>query len=278
MKIVDSASFFLDHYKADTKFLKEYYNKYNNIFSEYFKYHCKDSEERQLQSLHKYSLSTLKKVHDNIIPVIKETVNTYNTLYRIAFPIDVNLIIGQYGSNAYTHRQIIPNITFALERLSPNKNYLKVIVAHEFGHAVHNILTDQVGYDWSEMQWDNPLIWLYQEGIATHFSRKISPNLPPHTYFSYNDEGADWLAFCKENKSKIKQQFTLDLTNEKINDVFYEWFSIRGGEKFGHNRLGYFIGDLFVQEQIQSFGEMKTITFWKETQFIDYVRKWLQDN
>jgi len=57
--------------------------------------------------------------------------------------------------------------------------------------------------------------------------------------------------------------------------MFREWFSINGGEKFGHSRLGYFLGDMFFQSQIKKSCEIKAIIAWKEFNFEEQVKDWL---
>ncbi|MFD2446498.1 hypothetical protein ACFSO7_21275 [Bacillus sp. CGMCC 1.16607] len=277
MKIIDTASFFIDYYQPSLSFLSNYYNEFPEAFKEYFAYHCKDTEERHIQSINKYTeyLSTIKQVHKNIVSIINEITDEYLKLYELEFPIEVNLIVGGFGSNAFTHRQIIPNITFALERLSPEMDHLKTIVAHEFGHAAHNILSNKANVEWAKIQWENPLTWLYQEGAATHFSRNIVGGLNPSIYFSFNNDGEEWLAFSELNRNEIKMAFAEDYSTKSNEFIFREWFSIYGGEKYGYNRLGYFIGDMFFQDQISKFGEINAILAWKSNNFEEKARKWL---
>lgn len=239
MKIIDTIPFFIHNYQPSLTFLSSYYKEYPEIFKEYFSYHCKDTEDRHHQSISKYSqvFSTIQEVHEKIVPIIEEVTEEYSRIYQVSYPIEVNLIVGGFGSNAYNHKQVIPNITFALEKLSPETDHLRTIVAHEFGHATHNILSNEARIDWKQVQWTSPLTWLFQEGVATHFSRMIAPNLQPAIYFSYNDEGDDWLAFCESNKKKIKKAFVKDLAVENPQSLFREWFSINGGNRFGYSRL-----------------------------------------
>jgi hypothetical protein len=183
--------------------------------------------------------------------------------------------VGGFGSNAYTYRQIIPNITFSLEKLSPEPDHLKAIVAHEFGHAAHNIISNEDGIDWTQVQWYSPLTWLNQEGAATHFSRRTAVDLHPSIYFSYDEKGYEWLTFSKANKNEIKKAFAEDYLALTPELVFREWFSINGGQKFGYSRLGYFIGDMFFQYQIENLGEIKAVTAWKERGFQEHVKQWL---
>ena len=277
MKIVDTLTYFLKNFKPQICFLREYYEEYPDIFNEYFAYHCKDTDERLANSIEKYSttMPTIKQVYKNIIPIIKDITNEYYRIYQVSFPIEVNLIVGGFGSNAYTHRQIIPNITFALEKLSPVPEHLKTIVAHEFGHATQNILSNNSGMDWSKVNWNSPFTWLNQEGAATHFSRRTVSNLHPSVYFHFNDEGQDWLSFAKSNSENIKLEFAKDFNTATSIELFREWFSINGGKKFGHSRLGYFLGDLFFQNQIEKLGEAKAIIAWKESNFEEQVKNWL---
>lgn len=267
----------MENYKPNIEFLKTYYRQYPDIFDEYFAYHCQNTDDRLGQSIQRYpdSFDQIKQVHQNIKPIIAEVGYRYEGLYGVSFPIDINLIVGGYGSNAYTHRQYVPNITFALERLSPNVNHLKVIVAHEFGHAAQNILSNEAGINWSEVRWDSPLTWLSQEGTATYLSRCIIPNLNPSIYFSYDDEGSKWLAFAETHKNRIKDAFREDFFNQTSKDMFREWFSINGGKQFGYSRLGYYLADLFFQDQVIKSGERKAIMSWKDEGFYDKAKDWL---
>lgn len=251
----------MDNYLPSIEFLREYQKAYPEIFEEYFTYHCKDTEERHIQSIEKYSINweRINQVHKNIKPIINEISKIYLNKYGVAFPIEVNLIVGEFGSNAYTHRQIIPDITFALEKLSPNPDHLRTIVAHEFGHAAQNIISNEKGMDWSKVEWNSPMIWLNQEGAATHLSRRIAEGLELSVYFSFDDSGDEWLSFANANKQEILLKFASDYTNLSPRELFLEWFSINGGKEFGYSRLAYFLADQFFQYQIISLGEMNAI-------------------
>jgi hypothetical protein len=278
MKIVDTIPFFINHYQSTIDFLKDYYNEFPDVFKEYFAYHCKDTEERLSQAIEKYphTLNKIEDVHKIIKPIIQEVSEAYFRLYHVSFPVDINLIVGGFGSNAYTHRQIIPNITFALEKLSPVSHHLKTIVAHEFGHATHNIISNETGMDWDNVQWNHPLTWLNQEGAAIHFSKKVVPNMEPSTYFSFDDDGQDWLLFATEHLQEIKTAFAKDFNTKTPQALFREWFSIHGGETFGYSRLAYFLGDIFFQHQIKRLGEIDAIVAWKHPGFIEQAESWLK--
>lgn len=154
---------------------------------------------------------------------------------------------------------------------------MRVIVAHEFGHAAQNIITNDSYINWGIVQWNRPLIWLNQEGAATHFSRQTAPGLHPSIYFSYNDGGHEWLLFAEKHAQKIKMEFAENYSMLPPEQLFKEWFSIHGGEKFGYSRLAYFLGDQFFQSQIKKLGEMGAVIAWGEKGFIEQVQRWLYD-
>ena len=154
-------------------------------------------------------------------------------------------------------------------------NHLRTIVAHEFGHSAHNIISNEAGMNWGQLEWTHPLIWLYQEGAATHFSRQTVKTNHPSVYYSYNDSGYEWLAFAEAYKKEILLEFAKDYLEQPSQALYLEWFSINGGKKFGHSRLAYYIGDLFFQKQIERLGEWNAIIAWKEEDFIANAEKWL---
>lgn len=280
MNIIDTVPYFLSEYKPSVSFLREYYSKYPKIFQEYFSGHCKDTEERHLQSIEKYPVAfeSIKQVHNNIESIIEEIVMAYQEQYSISFPIDVNFIVGGFGSNAYTYKQIIPDITFALEKLSPELDYLRVIVAHEFGHCAQNIISDRAGMDWSTARWTEPLNWLYREGIATYLSKQIVPGLEPSIYLTYGNKDLEWTEeFDEKQIQQFKQAFLRDYEELDNTKLFFEWFSINGGEKFGHSRLAYLLGTKFVEDYIEQHGEQEAITAWMKPELMGKVKGWLHE-
>ncbi|WKA55591.1 DUF5700 domain-containing putative Zn-dependent protease [Planococcus shixiaomingii] len=277
MEIVDTVPYFLKNYKPSVDFLKTYYAEYPEVFEEYFPRHCQNTDARHERSIDRYDahFQAIEQVHQQMPLIVQETANTYREMYGLNFPVQVNLLVGGFGSNAYTHRMFIPDISFAMEKLSPNPEHLKVIVAHEFGHAAQNILSNQAGIDWEVVEWTNPFIWLNQEGAATHFSRKIVKGVNPSVYFSYEDGGENWLNFAKANEREIIKAFAKDVEELSPQALFKEWFSINGGATFGHSRLAYFIGDRFVQEQIERLGEIEAIVAWKDANYKEEVAAWV---
>ncbi|MFD2043284.1 hypothetical protein ACFSTA_02675 [Ornithinibacillus salinisoli] len=276
MRILDTFPSFPQ--KPNVQRLREYYASYPDVFEVYFSYHCKNTDERLTKALERYrdDWDSIQKVHRQIAGLVEDVVGTYKAKYHLTFPIDVNLIVGAYGSNAYTHREIIPDITFAMERLTAESGPLKVIIAHEFGHATHNIISDQHRLNWKKMRWENPYIWLLREGAATHFSREIVPELKPSVYFSYHLEGDEWFEFAEKHKRSVIREFAMDIRNMKESGAFFkEWFSINGGSKFGYTRLAYYIADCMFQDFVKQRGEIETLLLWKNEAYFEMVEDWL---
>lgn len=161
-------------------------------------------------------------------------------------------------------------MTFCLEKLSSSEEHLKVIIAHEFGHALHNILSDNDGMNWSKLQWSHPYTMLLQEGCATYFSEQVTV-ADKSVYFSYDDNGKEWLLFAEENKSEIITTFLEDVKKLTQPEIFHEWFSINGGAHFGFTRLAYFIGYNVIKLLIEKYQEEKAITLWKEPTFHEEI-------
>ena len=277
MNIYNTVPYFLEKFKTNYQFLQNYHEKYSPHFKEYFLYHCKNADEKMKVAIGKYpdAINEIQECNQKIETLIRVIVEAYELKYKIKFTNDVHIIVGCYGSNAFTHRQIIPDVTFCLEKLSSKDDHLKVIIAHEFGHALHNILTDRTGIDWSKLQWTHPYTWLLQEGCATYFSKQVSV-ANESVYFSYDDKGEEWLRFAQNNTEEIITSFLKDIKTDSQN-VFREWFSINGGTRFGHTRLGYFIGFIAMERLIKKHGEIKAITFWKEPNFIEEMEQTLME-
>lgn len=274
MKIYNTVPYFLENFEPTVQFLQRYHDKYTSHFKEYFLYHCKNAEEKKEYAIKHYpsKINEIKMSNGKIESLINKIATSYNEKYNVEFQKDVHVIVGCYGSNAFTHRQIIPEITFCLEKLSPEEEHLKVIIAHEFGHAVHNILSNKSGMEWSKLQWYQPFVWLLQEGSATYFSKQIV-EAEESVYFSYDSSGNGWLQFAKSNTQEIVNSFLKDFNNLSHQDIFREWFSINGGNRYGHTRLGYYIGYIVLESLIKRYGELNAITLWKNPWFTDEVTR-----
>ncbi len=276
MMIHNTVSDFLVNYEPTTGYLQQYFQKNASHFEEYFTYHCKNIEEKLKAAVPKHleKMADLQVMADEMPGLIVETAKKYEDMYGVSFTKDVHLLVGLYGSNAYTYRQFIPEIAFCLEKLSPEEQHLRTIIAHEFGHALHNILSDQAGIDWSAVEWTDPYTWLLQEGCATYFSKQVVQTCED-VYFAF-EEDAESLDFANNNRTRIIKRFIDDLHSFSTVDLFREWFSINGGTIFGHTRLAYYIGYELVAALIQVYGEHEAVTIWKRKDTKDILQERLE--
>jgi hypothetical protein len=249
------------------------------IFKEYFTFHCPKTPERLNVAIEKYpqKIEDIKLI-SNILPtIIKEVLENFIQSFGTELDLQFHLLVGGYGSNAFVEKKIIGDIYFAVEKLSSDPNHLRVIVAHEIGHVYHNALSDKEGIDWKTINWENGLLSLYREGIATYLSQKIVPGLDESIYYSYDDEGKSWLEFYQNNIDNVKKSFLRDILSKWQFDHEKEWFRLSGGRHFGFNRLGYFLGTSFVHHLVQKVGELNAITYWCSNDLNGSVMDWLEN-
>jgi hypothetical protein len=220
---------------------------------------------------HLEKLPDLKMMSESMPRLIQEIAVRYEEKYHVKFKKDVHLLIGIYGSNAFTYRQIIPDIAFCLEKLSSNELHLECIIAHEFGHALHNMLSDQEGMDWARLDWNSPYTWLLQEGCAIHFSKQ-AVDAREDEYFAFEDD-LEWLDFVQCHWRAIMRSFLEDMNTLPSRDIFREWFSINGGTNYGYTRLAYYIGYKLVENLINEYGEIGAVTFWHKEDYKEILHK-----
>ncbi|MEY9979153.1 hypothetical protein [Lysinibacillus sp. RC79] len=271
MFIHDTVTDFTDNYLPTIDHLKKYYEKHASHFEEYFRYHCHNVDEKMKMAIpkHQENISMLIEIKDKMPKLISDIARDYEQMYDITFTKDVHLIVGLYGSNAFTYRQIIPEIAFCLEKLSPEDRHLQIIIAHEFGHALHHLLSEKRGIDWETVDWESPFTWLLQEGIATYFSTKVV-SARTDEYFAFQED-LEWITFATNNKQIIMEEFLSDITSLNARAVFLEWFSINGGKRFGINRLAYFIAYELIQSCLQELAELNVITLWRDVNYKDII-------
>jgi hypothetical protein len=218
---------------------------------------------------HLEKLSDLKMMSESMPRLIQEISTRYQDRYHVKFIKDVH--VGIYGSNAFTYRQIIPEIAFCLEKLSSNELHLECIIAHEFGHALHNMISDQEGMDWTRLDWNSPYTWLLQEGCAIHFSKQ-AVYAREDEYFAF-EEDLDWLDYVQCHLTGIMSSFLEDMTTLPPTDIFREWFSINGGTNYGYTRLAYYIGYKLVENLINEYGEIGAVTIWHKEDYKEILLK-----
>ncbi|KFN03309.1 aminopeptidase [Bacillus clarus] len=258
--------------------LYKYYDTYPDVFGEYFKYHCPKTTERLSNAIQKYpdKLKDICMISEDLPWIIREVREEYRSRFEIELDLNFNLIVGGFGSNAFVEREIIGQIFFAAEKLSPELNHLRVIVAHEIGHVYHNVLLQENGMAWNKAEWTDATVNLYREGVATYLSKKVVKGLDDAVYYSYNNEGEQWLQCYKNRNVEIKKRFLEDYNEGGNVEKEKEWFRLSGGNYFGYNRLGYFLGTSYVEYLVEKFGEEQALAFWCMHDLKSSVMEWLQ--
>ncbi|MBE1557189.1 aminopeptidase [Sporosarcina limicola] len=216
-------------------------------------------------------------VRARLLGIIEEIDQTYSKTFNHDLDIHYTLCVGTFGSNAFVTREIKGDIYFAAEKLSPETNHLKVIVAHEIGHVTHFSFAERQGMNWKSVDWIHGLTSLYIEGAATYLSKKIVPELKESVYFTYDDEGDSWVTCYEIHKKDVKRRFLEDVASGWDMVKEKEWFRLSGGHYFGHNRLGYLLGTDYVERLVEKVGEEVALTFWNGNDMKKDIMNWLED-
>ncbi|MCU5462811.1 MULTISPECIES: aminopeptidase [Bacillus cereus group] len=262
---------------VELEVLNQYFTSHPEIFEEYFKYHCPKTRERLSNAIKQYpeKIKDIRIIAEVLPAIIHEITNEY--LYKYNFDVNMkfHIFVGGFGSNAFVEREIIGDLFFAAEKLSPDLNHLRVIVAHEIGHIYHNVMLQNDGMDWGKADWADATVNLYREGVATYLSKQIMKGLNESVYYSYDNEGGRWLQYYIENEEHIKKRFLDDYIEGWTFEKEKEWFRLSGGQYFGYNRLSYFLGTAFVEYVAQASGESEVFTFWNKHNLKRDVMNWL---
>ncbi|MBG9535474.1 aminopeptidase [Bacillus thuringiensis] len=257
--------------------LNQYFTSHPEIFEEYFKYHCPNTKERLSHAINLYpvKIEDIRIIAESLPIIIQEVTDEYHNKFNFDVKMKFHLFVGGFGSNAFVEREIIGDMFFAAEKLSPDLNHLRVIVAHEIGHIYHNVMLQNDGMDRGKAEWADATVNLYREGVATYLSKQIIKGLNESVYYSYDNDGERWLQCYIENEEHIKKRFLEDYIEGWTFEKEKEWFRLSGGQYFGYNRLGYFLGTAFVEYIVQALGESEVFTFWNKYNLKSSVLDWL---
>jgi hypothetical protein len=277
IEIVDLSQEFFREWDKNKPFsiknLENYYNKFPNVFDEYFKSHCQRTPERLNVAIERYpeKYAAIKQTAKLLPSILKDVYEELSKLLGFQMSIKTRILVGGFGSNAYvTHDG---TLHFAIETITDEAKYLKVLVAHEMAHAFHFEMLRREGFDFSKLAWDG-YTSLYLEGIATYVSEAINSGLPEWVYFSFDDTCEEWIAFFRKNFNEILTGFKNDLLEWSM-DTEREWFRLRGGKRYGFNRLGYLLGKEFINHSVEEFGLKETIILWAKNDIKPVINDWL---
>ncbi|MCM3744231.1 aminopeptidase [Sporosarcina luteola] len=282
MRIENSIPVFLEfwesHQQPKLADLESYLNEHAEIYEKYFPIHCPKTEERLAEALRKYEgkIGDIRSISASLPGVIEELDEEYERTFGLGLDLSFKLMVGTFGSNAFVTRDNRREIYFAVEKLSAERDHLKVITAHEIGHVTHFALAARAGIDWSTVDWEHGLTTLFTEGAATYLSKRIVPGLQEPVYLSFDNEGAPWVKCYEENKAEVKRRFLEDALGEWDMVKEKEWFRLSGGTYFGYNRIGYTLGTDYVEQLVERIGEDAALTFWNGNDLKADILEWLE--
>ncbi|WP_432363577.1 aminopeptidase [Sporosarcina sp. UB5] len=258
--------------------LETYLNEHEKIYEKYFPNHCPRTEERLVAALEKYDdkMADIRSISNHLPAIIQEMDEIVEQTFGLGLDLSFRLIVGTFGSNAFVTRDNRREIYFAVEKLSAERDHLKVITAHEIGHVTHFALAARSGIDWSTVDWGHGLTTLFTEGAATYLSKRTVPGLQKPVYFTYDDEGEPWVKCYEDNKAEVKRRFLEDALGEWDMAKEREWFRLSGGSYFGYNRLGYILGTDYVEQLVERIGEDAALTFWNGNELKADILDWLR--
>ncbi|MFS0690825.1 aminopeptidase [Sporosarcina sp. 179-K 8C2 HS] len=257
--------------------LESYLNEHVEIYEKYFPMHCPRTEERLSAALQKYEgkIDDIRSISASLPAVIREVDEKYEQTFGLGLDLSFKLMVGTFGSNAFVTRDNRREIYFAVEKLSAERDHLKVITAHEIGHVTHFAMGTRDGLDWSTVDWGHGLTTLFTEGAATYLSKRTVPGLQKPVYFSFDDEGEPWVKCYEDNKAEVKRRFLEDALGEWDMAKEREWFRLSGGAYFGYNRIGYILGTDYVEQLVERIGEDAALTYWNGNDLKADIVEWL---
>jgi hypothetical protein len=144
-----------------------------------------------------------------------------------------------------------PAILLGLENIAEQKwhtkNKLQGLISHEIGHLAHMRWRNE--WENFEKFEEDPLFQLYSEGFAQRCEHII---LKKETW--HMAQNANWLSWCKQNKSWLAQKFLEKLRkHEPVREFFGSWFNIQG-----KTQTGYFLGHELVCELGKTYSLRET--------------------
>lgn len=282
MQIENNIPVFLEFWESSEQprlaDLESYLNEHSKIYEKYFPMHCPRTDERLTAALQKYEgkMDDIRAISDSLPAIIEEVDEKFERTFGLGLELSFKLMVGTFGSNAFVTKDNRREIYFAVEKLSAERDHLKVITAHEIGHVTHFALATRDGMDWSAVDWGHGLTNLFMEGAATYLSKRIVPELQKPVYFSFDDEGDPWVKCYEENKSELKRRFLEDASGDWDMEKEREWFRLSGGAYFGYNRLGYVLGTDYVEQLVGRIGEDAALTFWNGNDLKADILEWLR--
>lgn len=103
MKINDIATPFFESYEATAHYYETYFQQHPEVFNFYFKFHCKNKEEKLERALkhHPQILEQMSWVTEHIPIYTTNITKKYEEMFSITFTEDIQIFVGLDGSMLY---------------------------------------------------------------------------------------------------------------------------------------------------------------------------------
>ena len=171
-----------------------------------------------------------------------ETLRAVTRLLEADGPVTIRLTayVGAFDDNAFSAGGDPPSIAFPVE-MAPDLR--RLIMAHEFTHAVHIRLAGLSG------GWERSIgATILQEGLAVHVARELNPGRA--TMADYIEHRPGWWAGISARKAEVLRGILPMLTRQDGETVFR--FTVGEGTT-GFDREAYAAG-WWVVEQLRARG------------------------
>ncbi|MFC1997612.1 hypothetical protein ACFLXI_08420 [Chloroflexota bacterium] len=189
--------------------------------------------------------SAIHVAHQNLIKVCEPVFRKSQQLFTLECEVIIVIYVGiGCGAGWVTSYQDSPAILFGLENVAKcgwsNRDAISGLVAHEFGHLIH----EQLRRRNQKTNGSGPWWQLYSEGFAQYCERMILRSDSWHQAMG-EDEG--WLRWCQANKGWLASEFlnTVD-TGQPTTPFFGSWFDIKG-----KSQTGYFLGNEVISKLVK---------------------------
>ena len=112
------------------------------------------------------------------------------------------------------------------------------LIAHEFGHVIHEQWRTQSGLLFGNGAW-----WqLYLEGFAQRCEEIVHEGSAPHE--TSRGEDREWLEWCQTHHAELAAEFLRSVeAGEAVQKFFGSWYDIEG-----HSQCGYFLGHEIIKQ------------------------------
>ena len=188
-------------------------------------------------------MPAMQEAHENLLVLCPTIYQQAKLKLGFASPVTFVIHVGLgCGASWVTSYQDSPAIWFGLENIAEcgwsDEESIAGLIAHEFGHVIHEQWRTQSGGSFGDNAW-----WqLYSEGFAQRCEEITNEVSTPHEAINSADQ--EWLEWCQSHRAGLAGEFmrTVD-AGEAVQKFFGSWYNIEG-----HSQCGYFLGHEIIKQ------------------------------